>query len=59
MVRKIEVSSDQLWRVSVRALNILLSTAKKNAMDSPTIRLPVSASSGPNIRHSFGRRRSP
>ena len=33
MVRMIKVSSDQLWRVSVRALNILLITAKKNAAD--------------------------
>jgi len=59
MVRMIKVSSDQLWRVFVRALNILLITAKKNAVESPHIRMPVNPSTGPKSRHSFGSNKSP
>ena len=59
MARMIKVLSGQLRRVSVRALNILLITAKKNAVESPHIRMPVNPSTGPNSRHSFGSTKSP
>ena len=37
----------------------LVTAAKKNPVDSPHIRMPVNASSGPSSRHSSGSTRSP
>jgi hypothetical protein len=50
---------DQVRLLPDHIPNLLLRTAKKNAVESPHIKIPVKPSSGPKSRHSLGSTRSP
>ena len=52
-------ASDQVRLFPDHIPNLLLRTAKKNAVESPHIKIPVKPSSGPKSRNSLGSTRSP